>query len=235
MGVEDLKYIGNTFVPEWTGCPEPRSRSSASATPERSSAWPSVGLGVGFIGSGFNARFHMQSWPGVRDADVLGVWSPNRKNAESRRRLRAVARRRRRRSAYRSIADMVADPAIDAIWLSGPNQARIENVEEIVDTIVRGHGELRGIACEKPLARNVAEAKQVAASRVAKAPGSRTATSRTSSSRPQVERGPRAALGPRRRDSPAGRTWPAPPRSTAVRTCPGSGAASCRAAACSTT
>ena len=40
-------------------------------------------LGVGFIGSGFNARFHMLSWPGVRDADVLGVWSPNTKNASS--------------------------------------------------------------------------------------------------------------------------------------------------------
>jgi hypothetical protein len=23
MGVEDLRYMGNTFVPKWTGCPEP--------------------------------------------------------------------------------------------------------------------------------------------------------------------------------------------------------------------
>ena len=38
-------------------------------------------LGVGFIGSGFNAKFHMLGWKGVRDADVLGVWSPNAKNA----------------------------------------------------------------------------------------------------------------------------------------------------------
>ncbi|MEY4608483.1 MAG: hypothetical protein RL625_700, partial [Gemmatimonadota bacterium] len=27
-------------------------------------------LGVGFIGSGFNTRFHIQAWQGVRDADV---------------------------------------------------------------------------------------------------------------------------------------------------------------------
>src|SRR5688572_16599366 len=40
-------------------------------------------LGVGFVGSGFNARFHIQAFTGVRDADVLGVWSPNRKNAEA--------------------------------------------------------------------------------------------------------------------------------------------------------
>lgn len=117
-------------------------------------------LGVGFIGSGFNARFHMQGWVGVRDADILGVWSPNHARASSAasyaRSLNVGACR-----AYRSIAEMVADPAIHAIWLTGPNHARVENVEEIVDTITRGRGELEGIACEKPLARNVAEAKRV--------------------------------------------------------------------------
>jgi predicted dehydrogenase len=117
-------------------------------------------LGVGFIGSGFNARFHMLSWPGVRDADVLGVWSPNRANADS---AAAYARSLDigQARAYRSIREMVADPAIDAIWLCGPNHARIENVEELTDTILRGKGELKGLACEKPLARNLAEAKQV--------------------------------------------------------------------------
>ncbi|MEW5919243.1 MAG: Gfo/Idh/MocA family oxidoreductase, partial [Gemmatimonadota bacterium] len=117
-------------------------------------------LGVGFIGSGFNTRFHMQGWSGVRDADVRGVWSPNAEHA-------AFAARVAREhdvgecKPYKSIAQMVADPAIGAIWLCGPNQARIENVEEIVDTIERGKGELRGLACEKPLARNVAEALKV--------------------------------------------------------------------------
>ena len=118
-------------------------------------------LGVGFIGSGFNAKFHMLGWPGIRDADVLGVWSPQTKNAEA-----AAAYGRSldigETRAYRSIAEMVADPAIDAIWLTGPNNARIENVQEIVDTIERGKGELKGIACEKPLARNVSEALKVA-------------------------------------------------------------------------
>ena len=117
-------------------------------------------LGIGFIGSGFNARFHMQAFRGVRDADVLGVWSPNAKNAAS------AAKYAREldvgnAKAYRSITDMVADPAIDAIWLNGPNQARIENVEEICDAVTSGKGTLKGLACEKPLARNVTEAKQV--------------------------------------------------------------------------
>jgi predicted dehydrogenase len=117
-------------------------------------------LGVGFVGSGFNARFHMQGWQGVREGDVLGVWSPNKKNAES---AAAWARQLEvgKAKAYQTITDMVADPAIDAIWVTGPNHARIENIEEIVRAIESGKGELKGIACEKPLARNVAEAKQV--------------------------------------------------------------------------
>ena len=117
-------------------------------------------LGVGFIGSGFNTRFHIQGWQGVRDGDVRGVWSPNARNATSAARL---ARDLGVGDAkpYRSITEMVADPDIHAIWLCGPNQARIENVEEICDAVTRGKGELRGIACEKPLARGVAEAKQV--------------------------------------------------------------------------
>ena len=56
---------------------------------------------------------------------------------------------------------MVADPAIDAIWLCGPNHTRVENVEEITATLRRGRGSLKGIACEKPLARNVVEAKRI--------------------------------------------------------------------------
>jgi predicted dehydrogenase len=117
-------------------------------------------LGVGFIGSGFNARFHMQGWRAVREADIRGVWSPNANNAAS---AAAFARSLDVGDAkpYKSIADMVADPMIDAIWLTGPNQARVENVEQIVHAIEKGRGTLKGLACEKPLARNVAEAKHV--------------------------------------------------------------------------
>src|SRR2546425_425818 len=63
--------------------------------------------------------------------------------------------------SYPSIAAMVADPAIHALWLCGPNFARIENVEEIAHAVTAGKGALTGVACEKPLARNVAEAKRV--------------------------------------------------------------------------
>jgi predicted dehydrogenase len=117
-------------------------------------------LGVGFVGSGFNARFHMQAMRAVREADVRGVWSPNAKNASS---AAALARSLDIGDAhpYASISAMVADPAIDALWLTGPNHTRVENFEEIVHALEGGNGTLRGIACEKPLARNVAEATHI--------------------------------------------------------------------------
>jgi len=117
-------------------------------------------LGIGFVGSGFNARFHIQSLTSVREIDVRGVYSPNEKNAASTAKLAHdldVGDAR----AYKSIRDMVADPAIEALWLCGPNHARISNIEDIVGAIKDGAGKLKGLACEKPLARNVAEAKKV--------------------------------------------------------------------------
>jgi predicted dehydrogenase len=118
-------------------------------------------LGVGFIGSGFNAQFHIRGWTGVRDADVFGTFSPVAAQANE---AAALARQLRVGDArpYSSITEMVADPNIDALWLCAPNFARIENVEEIAAAVTSGKGELEGIACEKPLGRTVAEAKKVA-------------------------------------------------------------------------
>jgi predicted dehydrogenase len=56
---------------------------------------------------------------------------------------------------------MIADPEIDCIWLCGPNHQRIANMEAIVNAVTSGKGRLVGIACEKPLARNVAEARRM--------------------------------------------------------------------------
>jgi predicted dehydrogenase len=117
-------------------------------------------LGVGFIGSGFVAKFHLQAWRGVRDADVLGVFSPNREHAES---TAALARELRvgNARAFNSIEEMIAAPEIDCIWLCGPNHLRVENMQAICDAVQVGKGKLIGVACEKPLARNVAEARQM--------------------------------------------------------------------------
>ena len=117
-------------------------------------------LGVGLIGSGFNARFHLQAFRAVRDAEVRGIWSPNPKNVAA---ATALARSLDIGEAnpYASIADLIADPAIDSLWLTGPNHTRLANIAEIVAAIESGRGSLRGIACEKPLARTVAEGQRI--------------------------------------------------------------------------
>ena len=94
-------------------------------------------LGVGFIGSGFNARFHIHSWVGVREADERGVWSPNRERAEE---AAALARSLRvgDAKAFASIEEMVAAREIDWVWVCGPNHMRVDNMERIVAAPGRG-------------------------------------------------------------------------------------------------
>ena len=117
-------------------------------------------LGVGFIGSGFVAKFHLEAWRGVRDADVLGVYSPNIAHAEATA-TRARELRVGNARAFKSIEEMIAAPEIDCVWLCGPNHQRVANMEAISDAIQSGKGKLIGVACEKPLARNVAEARRM--------------------------------------------------------------------------
>ena len=116
-------------------------------------------LGVGFIGSGFMTRFHIRSWEAVRDADIRGIYSPTRANAED---AAALARSLRvgDARAFDSIEAMVADPSIDCVWLCGPNFARVDNMERIFAAIKKG-AKLTGVACEKPLGRNAAEAARM--------------------------------------------------------------------------
>lgn len=118
-------------------------------------------LGIGFIGGGFITRFHIQSLISVRNVDVIGVMSLTKASA-----VESVALARSigvgdNAKAYDTITDMIADPTIDALWVCSPNFARIETFEEIANAISSGKGELIGVACEKPLGRNVVEAKKV--------------------------------------------------------------------------
>lgn len=116
-------------------------------------------LGIGIVGSGFAARFHIQSLVGVRDADVAAVASPTREHAEE---AAALAEQLSVGSphVYTKTADMVEDPTVDAVWICSPNDTRLAVVEAIVDRVERG-AELIGLACEKPLARTVAEARRM--------------------------------------------------------------------------
>jgi predicted dehydrogenase len=147
---------------------------------------PTKRLGVGIVGAGFVTGFHLQAFVGVRDADVVGIWSRTRTRAED-----AAARARQLgvgdTRVFDSIATMVADPAIDAIWICAPNYTRVETVEEIVHAMGRGDGRLVGVACEKPLGRTVAEAARVLA--LVKEAGLQHAYLENQVFAPQIERG----------------------------------------------
>jgi len=114
-------------------------------------------LGIGIVGAGFMGTFHIKSFVGVRNADVVGVASRTLEKAEKAAKLArdlGVGEAK----AYKSITEMVKAPEVDAVWIVTPNTTRLEVLEEVVQA---GKGKLIGIACEKPLARTVKEAKRV--------------------------------------------------------------------------
>lgn len=117
-------------------------------------------LRIGLVGSGFMAKFHLQSMIGVRHAQIAGVWSPT----ESHRKAFADLVNKNEVGpckAYSSLEAMVGSPEIDAVWVAGPNYARVENFRMIHELVASGKASLVGIACEKPLARTIAEAREI--------------------------------------------------------------------------
>ncbi|MFE6996132.1 Gfo/Idh/MocA family protein [Microbacterium sp. NPDC057659] len=120
-------------------------------------------LGIGIVGAGFIARFHTRSWQAVRDADIVAVSSRTLAKAEDLARYAESLSVGVDVSAYDDVAELVRDPRVDAIWVLTPNETRVEVIEAICDEVVSGRGSLRGIAVEKPLGRNLAEARAVAA------------------------------------------------------------------------
>jgi len=59
---------------------------------------------------------------------------------------------------FSSIKEMV--PEVDVVAIFAPNFARVQIVEEIADAVKAG-ADLKGIICEKPLARNLAEGRRI--------------------------------------------------------------------------
>lgn len=117
-------------------------------------------LGVGFVGSGFVADFHVRGWPAIRDADITGVFGRNQATAQE---LAGTCRRLQvgDPQVHSDLRELVRDPAVDAVWVTTPNQVRVEQIETICEEVASGRAQLRGVAVEKPLARTVAEAERI--------------------------------------------------------------------------
>lgn len=114
-------------------------------------------LKLGFIGAGFIARFQALAVQQVRGIDLVGVVSPNRAGefAEYARGLGIGDCQ-----AFDSIKELCE--ACDVVGIFAPNYVRVEVMEAIVEAVEAG-AELKGVICEKPLGRTVAEARTLVA------------------------------------------------------------------------
>ena len=90
-------------------------------------------IGIGFIGGGFITRFHIQSLISVRNCDVIGVMSRTKNSAEESVLIAKSIGVGDNAKAYNSITEMIADPAINALWVCSPNFTRIGTFEEIAN------------------------------------------------------------------------------------------------------
>lgn len=118
-------------------------------------------LGVGILGAGFIGHFHVRSWQGVRDGDIVAVCSRTHDKARELADIAVETGVGMDVAAYDSVLDLVRDPRVDAIWVLTPNFTRIEVIKAITDEVIAGRASLKAIAIEKPLGRTVAEAREV--------------------------------------------------------------------------
>jgi predicted dehydrogenase len=120
---------------------------------------------LGFVGAGFIARFQSVAIEQVRGLEIAGL--VRRRGSDA---LAAFCRSRGLGEAkiYETIGEMAQ--AVDAIAIYVPNYCRIEVMEQIV-AAVRAGADLKGVILEKPLGRNLREARRlVALAREAKLP-----------------------------------------------------------------
>jgi predicted dehydrogenase len=118
-------------------------------------------LRVGFVGAGWVVNtYHVKAWRGVRHADITAICDVREDRAKT---TAALCRELGvgNPKVYGDVSEMTKDPKVDAIWITVPNYARIPVVKAITEEVTQGEAELVGLVCEKPLGRNVKEARQM--------------------------------------------------------------------------
>jgi predicted dehydrogenase len=114
-------------------------------------------LKLGMVGAGFVAQFHARAIMQVRSAEIAGVTSRTTESAQA---FSAMVKQHGLGDgvAYPSVTEMAKH--VDAIAIYCPNFARVAIMEEIAAAVKAG-ANLKGVICEKPLARNVQEAQRL--------------------------------------------------------------------------
>jgi len=117
-------------------------------------------LGIGIIGAGFVARFHLRAFAGIRNADVVAIYS---RTIEKAKELVSFAEQLGlgRPKVYDNVWDLLKDPNVNAVWILTPNDTHVLYARYVAEEARQGRGNLVGVVVEKPLARNVREAKEM--------------------------------------------------------------------------
>ena len=114
-------------------------------------------LKLGMIGAGFIAKFQARAIMQVRNMEIAGIVSRTEESAQSFSKM-IKDHGLGEGTVYSDVAEMAKH--VDAIAIYAPNFTRIEIVEQIVDAVKQGAA-LKGLIVEKPLARNVKEARRI--------------------------------------------------------------------------
>ncbi len=112
-------------------------------------------LRLGIVGAGFVAHFHTRAIQQMRGFTIDGVTALQRAPALSK---VITDNGLGEGTVYPSISEMAGH--VDAVAIFAPNYVRVEMVEELVDAVKKG-APLKGVILEKPLARNLREARRV--------------------------------------------------------------------------
>jgi predicted dehydrogenase len=136
------------------------SRHEEVMEPTEDSSGSGRKLGVAFIGSGFINTFHAKGWVSVRDADIVAVFDPVPERAKALTEL-CQSLGIGSPACYTDLTETLQNKDVQAVWLGVPNHARLPTVKAITEEIIQGKSNVRGIACEKPLATNVGQAKEM--------------------------------------------------------------------------
>jgi predicted dehydrogenase len=118
-------------------------------------------LRIGLLGTGFVAHFHLRALQSVRNVQVAGIYGHTPA-------LRTAAVQLANDlglgpcRGYDSVEQLAADEdQIDAVWILRPNYLRLADMHEIARAARMRRRPLQGVACEKPLARTLKEAREM--------------------------------------------------------------------------
>jgi predicted dehydrogenase len=112
-------------------------------------------LKMGIVGAGFVANFHARALCQVRGVEIAGVTAL--KGAEE---YAAMVKHNNlgECKVYPNVTELTQH--VDVVAIYTPNFTRLAIVEELVAAVRKG-AILKGVICEKPLARNITEARSM--------------------------------------------------------------------------